>query len=227
MSSFRVETVLATKESVDQETTWTALEGRVFGLEGHYPLKIFIGTGGDKWQPAWQSGCQKYAKRLKTRKRKAEFAEECMNPAIMPQAALSMANRRGIERSGCLKKVSWRGPEFKSESDLDDWISGKSEYLIDEDPCDVPDDIRRLYVFDDGIWRVQVTTEPPEEWLATAEQIGQLLEVDVFNDQVGGARRVLEEDGGDLEDEGDLKNSGSGPAPKRRGTPSRKKSEQA
>lgn len=224
-SNFRFDRVLAAKDGVDQDRTWTGLEGRIFGAEGPYPLKIYVGTGSEHWTTGWQEGADQFSRRLKSRKKKQRFAEQCMNPAIMPQEALAMANKKGIERSGCLLKVAWRGPEFKSESDLKTWVSGESEYLLGDEPCAVPKDVLKLYVLEDKVWRVPISTEPPAEWLATKEQIKSLMEEDLFNVQVGNARRVLEEDGSDGEDESGSKNSEGGPSPKRRGTPSQKKSE--
>ena len=227
MSNFRVDQVHASKAAVDKETTWAAFEGRVFGPGSHYPLKMFIGTGAEKWTRGWQEGCDKFSRKLKSFKKEQRFAKQCSNPAIMPQAALAMANRRAIEVSGCLMKVAWCGPEFTNKAGLEAWVDGSVEYLLAGDqPCEVPADVIDLYVFDDGTWRVPISIEPPEEWLATNAQIKDLMTEDIFNDQVANQRRILHEDGGEDDSRG-LKNSESGPSPKPRGTRSRKVSEKA
>lgn len=223
MSNFRVDVVRDAKSVVDKATTWASLEGRAFGPESPYPLKIFIGTGGDAWTEAWQEGCQEYAENLSARKRK-KFAEQCQNPATMPHEALALSNRKAIERSRCLKKVAWRGPEFSSKEDLERWISGEFEYLLKGEPVDVPDGIRDLYELDGKIWRVPVLAEPPALWVGTKEQVRELMAMDIFNVQVGNARRGLEEDGAEGEAD-DLGNSPHGLMPKRRGNPSPEVSE--
>lgn len=223
MSQFRIDLVRKAQETVDDDKAWIALEGRKFGPESNYPLKIYITTQGEQWDTAWQEGCEKYAEGMSSRKRR-KFAQQCTNPATMPRKALSTANRNAIKKSGCLMHVSWIGPTWGDREELDAWASGKRELLIvgDDKAIEPPKDAAEVYELNEaGRWVYPISSDTPEAWHADDKQIDYFFSVDAFNLQVGNFRREFEEEGSDDEAR-DLGNLPDGLTLQPVGKPSRK-----
>ena len=216
--SFKLDKVTANRRAVQTDRGWFALEGRMFGNESSYPLRVFITTGGSKWGAAWKRGCSQYARRLKGHKARQDFNRQCQNPATMPTDAIATANREAINASGCLIKVAYCGPSFKERDDLNDWLNSGNA------PKGVTGESFRLR--SDGLLSFDVNAEPPAAWVADDEQISRLLEMDEFCEEVGTARRILEEEGpGAVESPEDEENLGNGPTSKPPSTDSQTTSE--
>lgn len=224
MSQFRFDQVAAAKKTIASDQAWMALEGRAYGTESGYPLKVLVTTAPEKWAAGWNSGNQKYAAKLNPAG-KRRFAEQCQNMATMPREAFMRATRNAIAESECLLGVAWVGPIFETEEELDAWISGDLKISSGDEDVNPPKGIREAFTLDKdfGTWSVPITHDPPEDWMATPDQIERLLAFDDFCIQVGGCRRILEEEGQDPEDDS-AKNSETGPTTRRGGKPSRKTS---
>lgn len=195
---------------VDADLRWFALEGRRFGDTAPLPLKVQVTSGGDDWQRGWTKGAQSYARKLGPGERR-RFNENSANPLTIDAAALPVANRAAIRESGALKKVALVGPVV---DDLDAPLDSEEAraYGFHRLPEAVKAHYRQRV---DGKWQIPIQAEPPGEFLATPEQVDQLLKHSDFVTQVGNARRLLVEEGAEaLEEElGNFVGGSAGPGP--------------
>ena len=199
--AFRSEAVEAAANLVDRDVDWRMCEGRKFGLESGYALRIKIGTGGTAWNRGFVKGCQVYARKLSGSKQR-QFAKNCTNPATMDSDALVIANRSAIRVSGILKEVAYAGPTFENEEKFRAWVAGQLPLVVSgesEEPPKDPDSYFRQSA--DGSWSIPLSVDPPEEYEADEAQIFKLLAYDEFLLQVGVQRRILEEEGAQSEDD--------------------------
>lgn len=209
--AFQLGAVQEAQSVVDRDVGWFALEGRAFGDTSPYPLKVKVGTATDSWSRFWQEGCDDYNKTLKSHKKKQEFAKQAQNPLLMPPKVLAMANRSAIENSGALHKVAWCGPAFPSFDDVEAWFRGELEVLANSEPVPAPEgfspsDFKHQ---PDGTYMLPESSDPPPDWVASADQVERLIAMNSFVNQVGNCRRLLEEEGAQ-EDAEELESSGRG-----------------
>jgi len=194
---FDLEKVEAQADQVDVDERWFPLEGRRFGDTASLPLKVKVASGGEAWQRGWTKGAQAYAKGLSPSERR-RFNENATNPLTIDAPALPRANRAAIRESGALLAVALVGPIIDDPDgplppDVAEAYGMKS----------LPKEIRELYrLMTDGRWMIPVQVDPPEAFVASAEQIDRLLKYPDFVNQVGNCRRLLVEEGAEgLEEE--------------------------
>ncbi len=203
---FNIEEIEQAAKAVDREERWFALEGRRFGEHSPMPLKVKVHSGGEAWTRSWTKGAQDYAKSLSPSERR-RFAENSANPLTMDADALVKANRAAIRGSGMLVAVALVGPVVGDVDEKLDPVVAKS-YGFDK----LPASVRALYErMADGTWAIPLQAEPPQEFVASDEQVHRLLAFPDFVNQVANCRRILVDESLESEEEA-LGNSAGGSA---------------
>lgn len=183
-------------KKVDTEERWFALEGRRFGQYAEMPLKVKVRSGGEAWSRAWTRGAQDYSKDLSPGARR-RFAESSANPLTMEADALVKANRSAIRGSGALLAVAACGPVVDDPSKP---LSPKLAKIYGSETLSASAQAayqRRP----DGLYEIPVSSDPPEEFVATDDQVFRLLAFPDFVNQVANARRMLVEESAEVLEE--------------------------
>jgi len=220
--SFHSDLIQEQNELIDRETRWMRLEGRAFGSDSSYPLKVHLAINNSEWEAAYSEGLEQYAQGFNIRKRR-KFNQQCSNVATMPREALIKASRNAISKSECLVELGWSGPVFPTEKDLQDWIDGSAELALSNgEKVEPPADAMVFFeMSNDGSWRVPDESDIPDDWKAKPEQVREMLTYDAFVIQIGNLRRIFEDEGSEDEAE-DLGNLPSGLSLQPRGVGSQK-----
>ncbi len=195
MSKFDIDKLEQNAKAIEREVRWFPLEGRRFGEHSPMPLKIKISSGGEEWARCWNKGAQAYAKDLSPSERR-RFGENAANPLTMDAEALLRANRAAIRGSGMLAAVALVGPV------VDDPSKPLSPEYHDVFGASLPSEVVAKYKRrSDGMSSYPLQSDPPEDWIASDDQIHRLLAYPDFVNQVANFRRILVDEGAEGEAE--------------------------
>ncbi len=192
--SFDAKAIARTVSALSDQPFWLPMSGALFGPRSARPLKIELRYVGRDWEKCFQESAAQHRREL-PRKDQADFDKISGNPLLLPSHIFLRATRLAINRTPVLSRLGYCGHPL-TRSELEGEVPGIVAQVYEWADGRVPDEVRPFYSERDADSRFVIPVDQiPPSFLASDEQVQEMLEMDEFVREIGNLYAGITEEG--------------------------------